>query len=35
VGDPRRPPSRARGRQIPDGIDHAAAVSLRPFSQVE
>ena len=27
VGDPRRPPGRARGRQIPDGIDDAAALS--------
>ena len=27
VGDPRRPPVRARGRQIPDGIDDAAALS--------
>ena len=27
VGDPRRPPGRARGRQVPDGIDDAAALS--------
>ena len=27
VGDPRRPPGRARGRQIPDGIDDAAALN--------
>ncbi len=27
VGDPRRAPGRARGRQIPDGIDDAAALS--------
>ena len=26
VGDPRRPPDRARGRQVPDGRDDAAAV---------
>ena len=26
LGDPRRPPMRARDRQVPDGNDHAAAV---------
>ena len=28
VGDPRRPPGRARGRQVPDGLDDAAALTL-------
>ena len=29
LGDPRRPPGRARGRQIPDGIDAAAALTAQ------
>src|ERR1035441_753489 len=28
MGDPRRAASRARGRQIPDGVDDAAALAL-------
>ena len=28
LGDPRRPPMRARGRQVPDGLDHAAALTV-------
>ena len=30
VGDPRRPPGRARGRQVPDGDDEPAAVRGSP-----
>ena len=29
LGDPRRPPGRARGRQVPDGRDDAAALTPR------
>jgi NADPH-dependent glutamate synthase beta subunit-like oxidoreductase len=28
VGDPRRPAGRARGRRVPDGREHAAALSV-------
>ena len=31
LGDPRRPPVRARGRRIPDGLDHAAALGALPL----
>ena len=33
VGDPRRPPVRSRRRQIPDGIDDAAALMQRGTAQ--
>ena len=33
LGDPRGPPGRARGRQIPDGLDHAAALGARGARQ--
>ena len=33
VGDPRRPPGRARRRQIPDGLDDAAALTRRSLTE--